>query len=166
MVERMADTSFFGTDLALGFIANDSGGTVAGPFSFVDLQARFNTGVSPRALDLGVQSGMANLVQSLIARIMTERGELAPLGHPNYGSRHHQLVGEPNTESNRNLVKLYMIECIKQEPRITAILQIDVQQGPGLINRDKVDVNTALQVAGVSNPLNLVIPFSFAGPLS
>jgi phage baseplate assembly protein W len=162
----MADTSYLGTDLALGFVAGDSGSVTAGPFSRVDLQSVRNNRVSPRTFDLDRQSGMANLTQSLIVRLMTERGELAPLGHPNYGSRHHQLIGEPNTESNRNLVKLYMIECIKQEPRIAAILQITVQQGVGLINRDKVNVVMTLQVKGVSDPLNLVIPFSFVGPLS
>jgi phage baseplate assembly protein W len=162
----MPDATYLGTDLALGFVPNDSGSTIAGPFTHVDLQAVRNNTVSPRTFDLELQAGMTNLTQSLIVRLMTERGELTPLGHPNYGSRHHQLIGEPNTESNRNLVKLYMIECIKQETRIAAILQISAQQGIGLSNRDKVDVVMTLQVEGVSDPLNLVIPFSFAGPLS
>jgi hypothetical protein len=162
----LADQTFLGTDLALGFVAGDSGSTIAGPFSRVDLQANQNTSASPRTIDLSVQSGMSNLIQSLIVRVMTERGELAPLGHPNYGSRHHSLIGEPNTEGNRNLVKLYMIECIKQEPRIAAISQITVQQGVGPVNRDKADVQMTLQVKGVADPLSLVIPFSFAGPLS
>jgi phage baseplate assembly protein W len=161
----MPDATYLGTDLALGFVPNDSGTTIAGPFTRVDLQAERNNTVSPRTFDLELRSGMANLTQSLIVRLMTGSGELSALGHPNYGSRHHQLIGEPNTESNRNLVKLYMIECIKQEPRIAAILQISVQQGVGLVNRDKVDVVMALQVKGFSDPLNLVIPFSFAGPL-
>jgi hypothetical protein len=162
----MADASYLGTDLGLGFIAGDSGSTIAGPFSRVDLQAVLNKAVAPRTLDLGTQSGLANLVQSLIVRVMTERGELAPLGHPDYGSRHHQLIGEPNTVSNRNLVKLYMIECIKQEPRIASIQQIDVQPGQGPVHRDEVDVRMTLQVKGVRDPVSLVIPFSFAGPLS
>jgi hypothetical protein len=162
----MADATYLGTDLSLGFVAGDSGATVGAPYSRVDLQAERNTSVSSRTLDLGLQSGMANLTQSLIVRVMTERGELAPLGHPNYGSRHHQLIGEPNTESNRNLVKLYIIECIKQEPRITAIVQIAVVPGAGPENRDRVDVSMTLQVKSVPDPLSLVIPFSFAGPLS
>jgi phage baseplate assembly protein W len=162
----MADAPYLGIDLALGFVPDDSGTMIAGPFTRADLQAVRNNAVSPRTVDLELQSGMANLAQSLIMRLMTERGELAALGHPNYGSRHHQLIGEPNTESNRNLVKLYMIECIKQEPRIAGILQLSVQQGVWLINRDKVDVAMTLQVIGVSDPLNLIIPFSFAGPLS
>ena len=162
----MADAVYLGVDLSLGFVADDFGSTIAGPFSRTDLQAALNTAVSPRTLDLALQSAMANLVQSLIVRLMTERGELAPLGHPNYGSRHHRLVGEPNTESNRNLVKLYMIECIKQEPRIAAISKITVLKGVGPVNRDKVDVQMTLQVKGIPDPLSMVIPFSFTGPLS
>jgi phage baseplate assembly protein W len=163
---NMTDTTYLGHDLSLGFAAVDSGGTIAGPFSRVDLQPVRNIAVSPRTLDLGLQLGMANLAQSLIVRLMTERGELGPLGHPDYGSRHHQLIGEPNRESNRNLVKLYMIECIKQEPRIDSIVQITVQPGFGPVNRDKVDVVMTLKVKTIADPLNLVIPFSFSGPLS
>ena len=58
-----------------------------------------------------------------------------------------------------------MIECIKQEPRIASILSIDVQPGDAA-HRDEVDVQMSLQVKGVPDPLSLVIPFSFAGPLS
>jgi phage baseplate assembly protein W len=160
-----ADTSYLGTDLSLGFIADEQGRTAAGPFSQADLQAEWRAGVSPRALDLILQTGIENLVQSLVLRLMTERGELTALGHPNYGSRHHQLIGEPNTEANRNLLKLYMIECLKQEPRLDSIQQITVRQGAGLINRDKVDVQIAARMKGSPDPLILVIPFSFAGPL-
>jgi hypothetical protein len=162
----MADASYLGTDLSLGFISTDNGSSIAGPFSRVDLQPVVNTSVSPRVRDLDTRTGFANLVQSLIVRLLTERGELAPLGHPDYGSRHHRLIGEPNTVANRNLVKLYMIECIKQEPRIASILKIDVELRDGLINRDKAFVTMALQVKGAPDPLSLVIPFSFAGPLT
>src|SRR5262249_37660558 len=104
-------------------------------------------------------------VQSLIVRLLTERGELTPLGHPNYGSRHHELIGQPNTEANCNLVKLYILECVKQERRIESVLKIDVKPGFGRENRDKVDVEMSLRIRGVPDPLNLVLPFSFAGPL-
>lgn len=160
------DYSHLGIDLALGFVADEEGRTGAGPFSQVDVQAEPRAGVAPRSLDLALQKGIENLVQGLILRITTERGELSRLGHPNYGSRHHQLIGEPNTAANRNLLKLYIIECLKQEPRLDSIQQISVQQGAGLINRDKVDVQIAARMKGVPDPLSLVIPFSFAGPLT
>jgi phage baseplate assembly protein W len=161
----MADEIFLGQDLDLGFVADEEGRVFAGPYSRVDLQAKLREEVAPRAMDLSVVSGRANLIQSLILRLKTERGELSGLGHPNYGSRHHQLIGEPNTEGNRNLIKLYILECLKQEPRLEAIQKIDVRPGQGRENRDKVDIYITVQMKGFPDPLSLVIPFSFEGPL-
>jgi hypothetical protein len=161
----MADDEFLGRDLSLGFVADEEARTFAGPSSPVDLQPVQRGRTFPRAVDLDLTSGRANLVQSLIVRLKTERGELAALGHPGYGSRHHQLLGEPNTESTRNLVKLYILECLKQDRRIEAIEKIEVRPGPGRENRNMVQVAIALKVRGFPDPLNLVVPFSFAGPL-
>lgn len=162
----MTDAEFFGCDFALGFVADEEGRTFAGPPSHVDLRQSSREDVTPRTVDLAVVRGKANLVQSLIMRLKTERGELAPLGHPDYGSRHHALVGELNTEANRNLVKLYVLEALRQEPRLEAVVKIEVRPGEGRENRDKVDVNVTVRMKGVADPLNLVVPFSFQGPLS
>ena len=161
----MSDSPFLGEDLHLGLIADEEGRYFAGPHTRIDLQGIPRQDVSPRTTDLGRVSGKANLVQSLILRVKTERGELEALGHPTYGSRHHQLIGEPNTESNRNLLKLYMIECLRQEPRLESIESIEVLPGEGLARRDSVRVYATLLVKGFSDPLNLVIPFSFEEPL-
>lgn len=161
----MADQSHLGQDFDLGFIADEEGRTFAGPYSNVDLQARLRNDVSPRTTDLGLVSGRANLVQSLIIRLKTGRGELSGLGHPNYGSRHHRLVGEPNTENNRNLIKLYVLECLRQEPRLETIEKIEVQPGQGRENRDKVTIQLAAKIKGEPDALNLVIPFSFVETL-
>jgi len=156
---------FLGQDLDLGFIADEEGRVFAGPYTPVDLQATLREDVAPRATDLSVVSEKANLVQSLIVRLKTERGELAALGHPDYGSRHHQLIGEPNTESNRNLIKLYVLECLKQERRLEAIQRIDVRPGKGRENRDKVEIEITVKMKSVPDPLSFVVPFSFQGPL-
>ena len=157
----MADENILGQDFELGFTADEEGRTFAGPYSNVDLQARTREDVSPRTVDLGLIYGKANLVQSLIMRLKTERGELAGLGHPDYGSRHHRLVGEPNTENNRNLIKLYVLECLRQEPRLETIDKIEVQPGQGRENRDKVTIQLVAKIKGEPDALNLVIPFSF-----
>ncbi len=62
---------------------------------------------------------------------MTPKGELAPLGHPEYGSRLPDLIGNPNTETTRNLAKLYVIEALKQERRIQKIVAVDVSPAAG-----------------------------------
>lgn len=162
----MVDGRALGVDLALGFVADEEGRIFAGPYSHVDLLAATREDVAPRAVDLATISGKANLVQSLILRLMTERGELASLGHPSYGSRHHQLIGEPNTETNRNLIKLYVLECLRQEPRLEAIQRVDVRPAAGRENRDKVEVEIVVVAKGIPDPLSLVVPFSFEGPLA
>jgi hypothetical protein len=157
------DERVFGLDLHLGFTADEEGRTVAGPFSRGDLQAVARADVTPRTNDLGVAPGVTNLVQALLLRLYTERGELAGLGFPDYGSRHHQLVGEPNTEGNRALLKVYVLECLRQEPRLAGVTRLDVRPGEGRINRDKVDIAITVLVKGEPDLLSLVVPFSFAG---
>jgi phage baseplate assembly protein W len=146
-------------------VADDEGRVFAGPSTRVDLQARLREGVSPRQTDLARLEGKANLVQALILRLKTEQGELASLGHPNYGSRHHRLIGEPNTEGNRNLIRLHILECLRQEPRLEKIERIVVRPGQGRQNRDKVEIELVLIVKGVPDTLIVVVPFSFEGPL-
>jgi phage baseplate assembly protein W len=162
----MVEEAFLGQDLDLGFVADEEGRVFAGPYSQVDLQAELREDVSPRTVDLGLVSGRANLVQSLILRLKTERGELAGLGHPRYGSRHHRLIGEPNTETNRNLIKLYVLECLREEPRLEEITEIEVRPVEGRENRDKVVVEITAKIKGAADPLNLVVPFYFEGPLA
>jgi phage baseplate assembly protein W len=161
----MANDVFLGYDLDLGFIADEEGRVFAGPYTHVDLRTALREGVAPRSTDVGVVSGKANLVQSLIMRLQTEQEELAGLGHPGYGSRHHRLIGEPNVESNRNLIKLYVLECVKQEPRLESVLKIDVKAGQGRENRDKVDITISVKAKGLPDALSFVVPFSFGGAL-
>jgi phage baseplate assembly protein W len=153
-----------GQDLDLGFVADAEGRVFAGPPSQVDLQARRRTDVAPRVSDLGVVQSHANLIQSLILRLKTERGELAPLGYPDYGSRHHQLIGEVNTEANRNLLKLYILECLRQEPRVARVLKVDVRAVPSRW-RDQVTIGVSVTARDTPYPLSFVVPFSFDGGL-
>ena len=100
-----------------------------------------------------------NLQQSIINRVMTKRGELNELGHPEYGSRHHDMIGEPNTESNRNLIKFHILECLSHEPRIERILRTQIKTD--IANRGLVQIYLEIKIISVTSPLNLVIPFSF-----
>ena len=114
-----------------------------------------------RGVDRDVQraDGLANLEQALANRIKTHKGELAALGHPGYGSRHHELIGEPNVERTRNLVKLYILQALRDEARVERVLSAKVSaehQPP----RDTVRIELELKVRGEPHPLNLVLPFS------
>jgi len=115
-----------------------------------------------RQADLAPVQGVDNAMQAVVNRIKTERGELAALGHPGYGSRHHELIGQPNSENNRNLVKLYILQALAQEARIAKIhkaeVRVDRKAAP-----DRVDIVLTLSFIGSPVPANLVVPFSFAG---
>jgi phage baseplate assembly protein W len=109
--------------------------------------------------DIAVVDGLRAAAQLFVNRLKTHRGELAPLGHPEYGSRHHELVGQPNVERTRALVKLHVLECLSHEPRVARVSRCDVKPGS---RRDEVRVEIDVEVAGEPTPLLLVVPFSFA----
>jgi phage baseplate assembly protein W len=108
-------------------------------------------------LDLETVSGRDNLAQAIVVRLLTPRGELAALGHPEYGSRLHELTGRQNTETTRNLVKLFILESLQQEPRIAKIVELVVAPSPG--SRDRVDVRLRVQPIGTSETVT-VGPFT------
>jgi phage baseplate assembly protein W len=86
---------------------------------------------------------------------------LAALGHPNYGSRHHEQIGQPNTERTRNLVKLHVLEAMRHEPRIAEIVRCDVTTAER--PRDMVRIELDIRLIDEPNVLNLVVPFELAG---
>lgn len=102
-----------------------------------------------RLLDLDVVDGRDNLGQAIIIRLLTPRGELAPLGHPEYGSRLHELIGRENTETTRNLVKLFILEALQLEPRIQARIDVTVvaaEPNPPQVGKGARDVTRASRV--------------------
>ena len=65
--------------------------------------------------DLNICSGNNNLTQAIQNRLFTRVGELKKLGHPNYGSKLYQLIGEPNNWRTRSMAELYIRESLKNE---------------------------------------------------
>lgn len=63
-------------------------------------------------------SGHHNLGQALILRMLTPQGSLAGLGHAQYGSRLHELIGVRKTETGRALCKAHVLAVVAQEPRV------------------------------------------------
>lgn len=107
--------------------------------------------------DLRTIEGRDNLAQAVIVRLLTPRGELAPLAHPDYGSRLHELIGRQNTETTRNLVKLHILESLAAEPRVEEVVELTVT--PAARTRERVDV--LLQVRAVGETAVVTIgPFT------
>jgi phage baseplate assembly protein W len=115
-----------------------------------------------RRTDLDRVEAEANLSQAVFNRLKTRKGELASLGHPDYGSRHHELMGEPNVERTRNLIKLYVLQALRDEPRIERVLRAEVRADHDP-PRETVRIELTLRPIGAQAPLNLVIPFVLEG---
>jgi phage baseplate assembly protein W len=111
--------------------------------------------------DLRTVTGVSNLQQALLLRFLTPKGALAHLGHPEYGSDLYKLIGELNTETNRNRAKLYVLEALVQEARIAEVLAVTVttdrQRAP-----TRVEVAVRLRTIGEGNPVTVTVPIALA----
>ena len=112
-----------------------------------------------RAWDFVPREGLENLAQAVLLRLLTPRGELAALGHPEYGSRVHELIGQENNSARRNLLKLFILEALKLEPRIAKVAELRITPSPG--TRSTVDVLLKVQPVGPAG-LALVVIGPFA----
>lgn len=108
---------------------------------------------SRRTLDLATTAGRDNLGQAILMRLLTPQEELAPLGHPEYGSRLFSLIGRQNTETARRLARLYILESLAREPRIAKVLKAQVTPHP--VRRDRFDVLLSVQPIGAAAILDL-----------
>ena len=142
-----------GSDLDLRFVGP------AGWWEDADLIPSFTAGRTPRRKDIAIASKIASAEQLLVNRLKTQKGELTALGHPEYGSRHHELIGQPNVARTRNLIKLRVLEALRHEPRIAKVLSARVY-APHDPPRDEVRIDLVIELIGAPDPLNLVVPFS------
>lgn len=112
---------------------------------------------SRRPLDLVTLEADKNLQQALLLRFLTPIGEMAQLGHPNYGSRLYTLIGELNNDINRNRAKVYVLQALGAEPRVKEIRSVVVTSSPR--DRTRIDIDIVLIPIDSDTPLNLVFPF-------
>lgn len=93
----------------------------------VDLALVFQRGsVDLDSSGLRTVGGLDNLVQALSLRLLVDRGDLSQLGHPRYGSRIRDLVGEPMDSANRELIRRYVRKALLEDPRVQDIVKIVV----------------------------------------
>jgi phage baseplate assembly protein W len=114
-----------------------------------------------RGVDLETLSGLDNLRQALLLRFLTPAGELAVLGHPSYGSRLFELIGERNTPTNRNRAKLFVLQALNAEPRVKEIRSVQVTENRA--DPTRIDIDVWLVPIDSDTPLNLVFPFFLEG---
>jgi len=130
-----------------------------------DLKLKFEqTGadivVTPKG-DLDTVDNEDNLAQAIIARLATDEGELYDIGHADYGSRLHELIGEVNNPITRQRIKTVVKECLDQEPRIKEVTSVNVLPNPMDPHRVEIEI-TIVPIQGAKY-LAISYPFSLEG---
>jgi phage baseplate assembly protein W len=87
--------------------------------------------------ELETVAGRDNLAQALTLRLIIHRGDLAQLGHPRYGSKVKELLGEPLDRTNLELLRRYVRQALKEDPRVeevTSVVATARASAPGVVD--------------------------------
>jgi phage baseplate assembly protein W len=128
---------------------------------FDELEIELGVDLAAAKGDFEIISDEQNLVQAIVHRLTTEEGELYDIGHADYGSRLHELVGEPNNARTREMLMNLVKECLAEEPRILDVTDIKVTPNQHDLNR--LDIEITVLPVGKNTLLNVVYPFSLEG---
>jgi phage gp46-like protein len=112
--------------------------------------------LASRGRDVATVTGIPNLVQAVINRLFTRKGELTTLGHPAYGSRLYLLIGELNNNRTRIRAEYYIRECLMQESRIEEVRSITFAPYSPL-QRDTLDVTVAVKPVGMDEEIRFAV---------
>lgn len=104
--------------------------------------------------DLDAITGRQNVAQALILRLLTPKGTLADLGHAGYGSRLGELIGQGKTEALRGLCRAYILEAVREEPRV-ADKPLAITFDPGREQPWDFVVEIAVQPVSGGDPVTL-----------
>jgi phage baseplate assembly protein W len=130
-----------------------------------DLKLRFDELGADLAVtrkgDLSTIEEEDNLAQAIICRLTTEEGELYDLGHADYGSRLHEVIGEINNDLTRHKIKSIVQDCLSEEPRIAEIVSVNVLSD--LMNHHKVNIELTVLPQKTKKPITLYYPFRLEG---
>jgi phage baseplate assembly protein W len=108
--------------------------------------------------DLALAHGADNIAQALALRLRTRVGELAPLGWPDFGSRLHELIGEPANDRTRLRASAFARAAVEADPRVAEVASVSARTPEG--ERDTVRLFLDVIVIDRPNPLNLVFDLS------
>lgn len=118
--------------------------------------------VEEQSGDLRLARGNDNIVQALTLRLRIKKGELAPLGWPDHGSRLHELIGEPNLPRTHLKLQAFARQAIEDDPRVLKVESVKTLNLPG--ERDTVRLMMDIRLIDENNPLNLVFDVSLEKP--
>ncbi|MEZ5401868.1 MAG: hypothetical protein R2729_19495 [Bryobacteraceae bacterium] len=148
---ELEKTELFGKDLRLLQNLDRQNSRERG--SDLSVRPRLRSG----RFDLEVIDAVDNIRQALLLRFLTPVGEMEALGHPDYGSRLVELIGELNNERTRNRAKMFVLQALAGEPRVERVLSVRVDENR--TDRTRIDITAELLTVASPTPLNLVFPF-------
>jgi len=111
--------------------------------------------------DLWLAVGNDNAVQALTLRLRVHKGELANLGWPEYGSRLHELIGEPDLARTHLKAQTFARDAVEADPRVKKVESVDVVSIPG--ERGVLRLAMAVQLIDQPTPLDLVFDVALEG---
>lgn len=112
----MTDTEIYGTDYSSdGFITSNG--------------------------DIGLVTELANAEQAIRNRLLTRLGTY-PNIDTEYGSNVHQALGEKSNSSLISELRVYVENCMLEEPRVYGIINLDIT----LENHDIIKLQLQLQL--------------------
>ena len=117
-------------------------------------RAAGNDLLADNAGDLGLAREIENIGQALRLRLQVRLGELAPLGWPAYGSRLHELIGQPNNARTHVRLMAFARAAVEQDPRVAEVKSVETQVLPG--EREVARVLMEVRLIDAPTPLNLV----------
>jgi phage baseplate assembly protein W len=103
--------------------------------------------------DIALTQSTDNISQALTLRILVRRGELTRLGWPDFGSRVHELIGEPNNLRTRTRLMAFARNAIEGDPRVVEVTSIKAEPTERSLVRLEMDI----QLISEPSPLNLVV---------
>jgi phage baseplate assembly protein W len=113
-------------------------------------------GAPARETDLATAVGPLAMRQALLLRLLTPLGALADLGHPDYGSRLHELLGELHTPAARDLARAFTLRAVLAEPRVESVVSLQVRR-PDQFAQQRVEILLTVQARGIDEPVALGI---------
>ncbi len=94
--------------------------------------------------DLRMARGTDDIIQALTLRLLVRLGALAPLGWPDYGSRLHELIGEPNNRRTHLKLMAFARAALELDARVDQVADIQAEIAPGERNAARLTITVAL----------------------
>lgn len=111
--------------------------------------------------DFDTIKGRDLMVQAIRHRLMTRKGELASLGHPEYGSLLEEVIGEPNTPETHRVIETLVRDCLKHEGRIRNIRGVNAF--PSDKKLDVVHITVHVELVSSGEEMKITYPLYLEG---